>query len=243
MHILNRLLPMSLRKVLRRAALATIPSMRHLDMPRRMKHLRKIGFIPKTIVDVGAAQGHWARLAASIWPEAKIYGFEPNISNEPMLRQTKQELKQFDYVLGFLGPQPGEVVYSDQKDQTSLLDDSSNRAGTHRARVYTLDDWASEAGIQTIDFLKLDVQGYELEVLKGASRVLQTCPAVLMEVSMIEFFPKLPLVDEIIVFMRDRGFVWYDVMGILRRASDDALLQMDLMFVRRDHPLRQSKSA
>jgi uncharacterized membrane-anchored protein YjiN (DUF445 family) len=57
-------------------------------------------------------------------------------------------------------------------------------------------------------------------------------------VSYFRFDPGTPLVDEVIAFMKERGFQWYDVMGILRRPSDDALAQMDLLFVRADHPLR-----
>lgn len=236
-HILNRILPMALRKKLRHAALATIPSMRHLDMPRRLRRLPVLGFLPQTIVDVGSAKGEWARLAADVWPNASIYGFEPNHSNRDKLERTKAELRHFDFTLAFLGAARGEAVYTDQEDQTSLLDGATNAKGNQRAPMLTLDEWALERKVSRIDFLKMDVQGYELEVLKGATRMLPACQAVLLEVSFFSFLPNVPLFDEVIAFMKTRGFVAYDVLGILRRQSDDALAQMDFLFLREGHPL------
>src|SRR5688572_21757131 len=107
-HILNRLLPTSLRNVLRRGALAAIPSMRHLDMGRRLAHMKRLGFDPAVIVDVGAATGKWARMAAGIWPAAQIFGVEPNESNVAALEVARQEMPRFTFVRGFLGAQPGE---------------------------------------------------------------------------------------------------------------------------------------
>lgn len=236
-HILSRIVPLALRKKLHRASIAVIPGMRHLDMPRRLRHLPKLGFAPEIIVDVGAAKGEWARLAAGIWPNASIFGFEPNLSNRENLERTKAELRHFDYTLAFLGAARGEAVYSDQEDQTSLLDSATNAAGNQRAPMLTLDEWAIERKVGRIDFLKLDVQGYELEVLKGAARMLPTCQAVLLEVSFFSFLPNVPLFDEVIAFMKARGFVAYDIAGILRRPSDDALAQMDFLFLREGHPL------
>ena len=81
-------------------------------------------------------------------------------------------------------------------------------------------------------------RGMSLEVLKGAEKALETCEAVLAEVSFFRFFPAMPTADEVIDFMRERGFALYDVMGILRCQQTDALGQMDFMFLKADHPLR-----
>jgi FkbM family methyltransferase len=236
-HILNRILPAVLRSKLRRFALSAIPSMRHLDMPRRLRNLRSIGLDPATIVDVGAAQGHWARLAAQIWPQAAIFGVEPNETNLPMLEQTVRELPRFSYRRGFLGPEPGLRRYTDESDQTSLLNPNATGGAEQQAPMFTLDGLIAEGALSPPQLIKLDVQGYELEVLKGAEQALKTCDAILTEVSFFPFFPKLPLVDEVIAFLRVRGFIWYDALGILRRSADDRLAQMDFLFLREGHPL------
>jgi FkbM family methyltransferase len=240
---LNTVLPVQLRIVLRKAVTPFVPSLRHLDMPLRLRRLRDLGFEPKSIVDVGAGSGDWARMVTGIWPAAKVFGLEPNESERPNLEAFRRESPKFDYLLGFAGPERKSIRYSPTGHQTTLTgtdaaapeDDKASATG----EVYRIDDLVSEGRIDAPQFLKADVQGYELEVLRGATHCLATSvEVVLLEVSMFRFEPSVVLADEVIAFMHEAGFAWYDVAGILRRDEDDALGQMDLLFVRRDHPLR-----
>lgn len=230
---------MSLRTLLRRLAVAAIPSMRHLDMPKRLAHMKALGFEPRTIVDVGAAKGNWARMAAQIWPGAQIFGVEPNLSNVPMLELTQKELPNFAFRRGFLGSKPDKVRYRNASDQTSLLD-IANSHGTAEADVFTLDNLIAEGATPRPQLLKLDVQGFELEVLNGALRTMETCEAILLEVSFAPLFPGTPLLHDAVEFMTRHSFLAYDVMGIYRLPQNDALGQLDFMFLRSDHPLRDN---
>jgi FkbM family methyltransferase len=223
---------------LRRAALSTIPSMRHLDMGKRLEHMAGLGFQPETIVDVGAAEGTWSRMAARIWPNAHLIGFEPNPTNEAKLERTRRQLPQFAYHLCFLGAESGRVTYADRGAQTSLYTEA---LGNDEAEMRTLDACYEAELFPQPQLLKLDVQGYELEVLKGGQRVLSGCEAVLAEVSFFRFHPEMPTADDVIAYLKERGFAIYDTMGLLRLPEDDALGHMDLMFVRADHPLRGSR--
>jgi hypothetical protein len=58
-----------------------------------------------------------------------------------------------------------------------------------------------------------------------------------MEVSVYHLSPEMPLVLDVLNYMDANGFFWYDILGLLRRQSDDAMAQMDFLFLRRDHPL------
>jgi FkbM family methyltransferase len=221
---------------LRRAALSTIPSMRHLDMGKRLEHMAGLGFQPQTIVDVGAAEGAWSRMAAGIWPNARLIGFEPNQANEAKLERTRRELPQFAYHLCFLGAETGRVTYADRGTQTSLY--TTHAEGKNDAEMRTLDACFEAGFFPQPQLLKLDVQGYELEVLEGGQRVLSGCEAVLAEVSFFRFHPQMPTADDVIAYLKVRGFVVYDTMSLLRLPEDDALGQMDFMFLRSDHRLR-----
>ncbi|MGL4513274.1 MAG: FkbM family methyltransferase [Lacipirellulaceae bacterium] len=246
-RVLNTLLPMPLRIGLRKAVAPLVPSLRHLDMPVRLRHLRTTGFEARSILDVGAASGDWVRLAASIWPDASVFGIEPNLSEKANLEATRRAVPRFDYVFGFAGPERKTIRYTPSGHQTTLTAGSGDAApdeGAPTAEVYRIDDLVAEGRLTAPDFIKADVQGYELEVLRGASECLRTSTqAVLLEVSMFRFEPPVVLVDEVIAFMVEAGFAWYDVAGILRRKEDDALGQMDLLFLRRDHPLRTKSQA
>lgn len=239
-NLLNTVLPMSTRTRLRKAALSTIPSMRHLDMEARLKHLAALGFAPAVIHDIGAASGDWSTMVASIWPAAKLVGFEPNQRERANLDATKARLPQFDYHMCFLGPEVKAVTYSDQDTRTSLYDQEHKGQATASAEMRVLDQLVAAGSVPTPNFMKLDVQGFELEVLAGSTKALATCDLVLLEVSFIAFMPGIPTVEKVVRFMDERGFAWYDVMGILRRSSDDSLLQMDVAFLRKDHTLRRA---
>jgi FkbM family methyltransferase len=235
-HVLNRILPRFVRDLLRAFALRTIPSMRHLDMRMRLAHLARTGFAPSMIIDVGAAQGEWVTMASRIWPRARIFGIEPNARNMPLLEKLKHKSRQFDYWKGCLGPQARAISYHENGNQTSLLDPRNGNASTSMMR---LDDLIAQHGLPAPDFIKLDVQGYELEVLKGGATALRSVEAILMEVNFLKIFPAAPTVEEVIAFMSNHGLAVFDVMGIYRMPSDDALAQMDFLFLRVNHPLRR----
>ena len=78
----------------------------------------------------------------------------------------------------------------------------------------------------------IDVQGAELDVLAGATETLRATECVVLEVSFFEFFHNGPLFHDVIAFMRERGFVAYDIFGFQYRPLDGALSQVDVAFVR-----------
>ena len=92
-------------------------------------------------------------------------------------------------------------------------------------------------GWDRVDLIKMDVQGYELEVLAGGREALRGCQAVLLEVSVVPVNQGAPLIGDVLSFMRDRGFVLYDLCTLFRRPLDAALVQLDVVFVRADSPL------
>jgi hypothetical protein len=90
------------------------------------------------------------------------------------------------------------------------------------------------------DFVKLDIQGFELRALAGATSIFGRTEMLILEVSLFEFMVGQPLARDVIAFMGDRGYEIYDIPGFLRRPFDGALGQMDLAFVRQGGRLRSS---
>jgi len=96
-------------------------------------------------------------------------------------------------------------------------------------RLRTLDSLLED--VERPALLKIDAQGYELEILEGASMILPAFEAVLLEVAIIEINEGAPLLHDVVAFMKTRGFVAYDIVEIHRRPLDHALNQVDIVFV------------
>jgi len=79
--------------------------------------------------------------------------------------------------------------------------------------VVTIAEWAERTGVRAVDFLKLNVQGGELEVLRGAGPMLDSMLGVLTEVAFVESYLDRPMFSDIDAHLRARGFVFFDLLA------------------------------
>ena len=202
--------------------------------------MAKRGFAPKSIVDVGTFQGDWSILAKQTWPASRLFMIEPNLANQARLAGLAERLDAtlfFDLV-GAENDQ--EVQFNVMGSGSSIM---SERSGLPRTvetrRLRTLDSLLN--AVEPPGLLKIDAQGYELQILKGASKILPAFEAVLLEIAIIEINEGAPLLHEVVVFMKALGFVAYDILEIHRRPLDKALNQVDIVFVREQSKLIADK--
>ena len=210
------------------------------DMRFGTESLAGRGFSPSVILDIGAFEGDWSKMAMEIWPAAKFVMIETNPNKAELLRRDPQ-LRDAALIESLLGPTDGaEVTFYIMESGSSLFKEHSGverRPVTLKQR--TLD--SITADLDCVDFIKMDVQGYELEVLKGGRQTLARAQAILIELSLIEINEGAPLLDEALSFMRAAGFAAYDILEIHRRPLDGAMNQIDVLFVREDSFLRADK--
>jgi FkbM family methyltransferase len=207
-----------------------------------LRQLSDLGFVPRTVIDVGVAY-RTAELYDA-FPKADILLIEPLTEYEPFLRKICSEYKA-QYVLAAAGAVAGTATLNIHDDMTgsSLLKESDGASvdGTPReVPVVTIDDVCAQKKLNGPYLIKIDVQGAELQVLAGALRTLEQTEAVILEVSLFGFLIGGPQFFEIMSRMKEYGFVAYDVCGFLYRPLDNALAQMDMVFVREDGRFRQS---
>jgi FkbM family methyltransferase len=145
-----------------------------------------VGRLPRdgTFFDVGANIGLISFGVASLRPDVAVHAFEPNPSNTEAWRHNQRLNDAVDATLC-------GAAASDRAGQADFAIPSDSASGTirpdgeHTVATITLDDYCAEHGITYIDVLKIDVEGHELPVLLGASRLLATgvVGAILCEVS------------------------------------------------------------
>ena len=138
------------------------------------------GVAAPVVFDVGANTGDWTAAVLAIAPASRIHAFEPQASLATQVATRHSQVKVNSVALG---ETPGELSLYDYEDHpgsqhASLLQGVID--GVHRSKpretvvpVTTLDSYCLEHNVATIDLLKIDVEGFELNVLRGAKRLLE----------------------------------------------------------------------
>jgi len=117
-------------------------------------------------------------------------------------------------------------------------------ADGHKVTVsmITIDEIIKEKQLVGPYLIKVDVQGAELDVLEGAQHVLLETEVVVLEVSLFEFMKGSPQFYDVVSYMKNRGFVAYDLILGWNRPLDNALGQID-HYIRKDEGMfRQDHS-
>jgi FkbM family methyltransferase len=201
--------------------------------------LRQRGFNPRMIVDVGAYEGTWTRSVKEIWPEAQVRMFEPNSEKTEKLNAVSESLG-VAFSNELLGARDGEESQFHVMETGSSVYAENSNVDRHvvTKKLRRLD---SVLNGQRVDFLKIDTQGYELEVLKGATQALKDAEVLLLEMSLIPINKGAPLMHDVVAFLKQREFVLYDIVELHPLIGDGALWQIDGLFVKEQSFLRQGK--
>lgn len=194
----------------------------------------------KTIVDIGANRGQFSLVARHCFKDAQIFAFEPLPQPFKVLRNIfvhDRMVALYQMAIGSAST-PQQMHISQRDDSSSLfpITDLQNKVfpGTKEKAIITidvkpLDSILKENAIRHPALLKIDVQGYELEVLKGCKNILTLFTYIYVECSYQELYQGQPLANEIISFLNQQGF---DLKGVYN-TDYDALgraIQSDMFF-------------
>lgn len=178
-------------------------SLGHIDSLELLELIKNDGFTPEHIFDVGANVGTWTLLAKAIFSNAEIHAFEPldvhvEKFSKNMIRLNKVNLHTF-----CLGSENTDAILnvSSFTDSSSLLAATPleyeqfniQKAAEAKVIVKRIDSLISAGTLPLPDLIKLDVQGYELEVLKGLGNYLNKINYLIIEVSFKEYYYGQPL--------------------------------------------------
>jgi len=193
-----------------------------------------LGPRPRTIFEIGACEGEDTGKYAKVFPQARFWVFEPLPSNFSKLQEVLSrhpEIKAQAFCLA-LSDHSGTATFHVSSTaaatagsaaekmppghrSSSLLAPREEKPAALRwlaftesieVKTETLDDFCAKNGVTPIDFIHMDVQGAELKVLKGATRMLPRIRAIWMEVAFEQTYEGQPLEPETTRWMAERGF-------------------------------------
>lgn len=179
----------------------------------------------RTIVEAGARYGHESITLRRVFPHAQIFSFEPNPVTVGTCEKNLRDMDRIEFFQKALGSKNEKLpFYSYMKDNDGAssflkrLDFDITQEQTGVVDVIRLEDFVTEHEIESIDLLCMDVQGFELNILKGAGDFINNVKHVIMEEpnpiiddrflpsGTYSFYLDAPSPSEISKFMISNGF-------------------------------------
>ena len=198
----------------------------------------------KTVIDVGAHIGESALQFHELFPNAKIYSFEPLHDCFMRLNDNMKNVPNFRSFNLALGDKEGRLQI--HRSEFSPSSSPLKMAKLHKEAfpfssgeisetvdVNTLDNIAQELDLEDNILLKIDVQGYEKSVIVGSQSILGRVKVIIIETSFHELYEGQPLFSDIYELLCEQGFVYSGSWEELKSPLDGAPLQQDSIFIRK----------
>ena len=185
------------------------------------------------VYDVGAFRGEWTQLLKNTsLKNSNFFLFEANSENEVFLKNLGHT-----YFIGVLSDRNKEVKFLSKvhsgdsyfPEKTNFYEDEIKPKTLVST---TLNDIQLKSNIPPPDFLKIDTQGSEIDILKGGNEILKNCKAILLECPVISYNIGAPSFNEYISYMDSIGYLPSDITEI--HHLDKVLVQVDIIFLKKN---------
>lgn len=204
------------------------------------------GKVAPLVIDVGANIGQSATKFKKIFPTSIIHSFEPSPSTFQKLNENCASLDGVTTWNFGIGSTNSTIPFLENEfsDMSSFLAPSEFSWGkvvkTTDVKVITLDDFSQDQSIDYVHVLKSDTQGFDFEVFKGASRLMDRNKIALIyfEIIFSDMYKNLPLFYEIFRYLSERNFSlvsFYD-----QHYQKDLVSWTDALFVNREFNCKRS---
>jgi FkbM family methyltransferase len=205
----------------------------------KINNLKKLGYSPSLIIDVGAYKGEWTQRVLEIFPRSKFIMIEPQTDKIGVLSRLQGQHSSIKFFHSLVGKEnKDDVLFYEMETGSSIY--AEQTAVTRSKKLYNMKTLDTLLIIKEKEdvFLKLDVQGAEIDVLEGAKACLESTSFILLEASLLDYNAGAPLVGELVEYLSKKNFVLFDICE-MRRKKDHTLFQVDLLFTKRDSIIRQ----
>lgn len=183
------------------------------------------------VYDIGACAGYFSKDLKSILPHANYYLFEANIVYLPQLIDPKfnsfivtlsnEDDREVDF---WVGLNTGDSYY---KETTAIYD----RLNSQRMKCTTLDTMIKNKNLPIPNFVKIDTQGSELDILSAAKTFMGKTEMILCECPIIEYNKGAPKMTDYLEFFKSYDYIPVEITQVHR--AEDTILQIDFLFVLR----------
>jgi len=196
-----------------------------------LEDLIKKGINISTVYDIGANVGQWTKSLMHYFPRLDFVLFEANKTQKEHL-----EKLPFKFFTEVLSDKEKNVMFYAHGEGGSgdsyFLEDTVfyNDIQPKKIKAITLDSLVRKENLPTPDFVKIDTQGSELDILKGGIRTLKGCKLIHLEVPIYEYNLSAPTIEDYIKYLKSIGYIANNVIEI--HSHSNVLTQIDIFFIR-----------
>lgn len=213
-----------------------INSRKKMQILNSLKDLKALSSDSMTVLDIGARAsniGHWKVFGKNL----RYLGFEPDPEecfqlNENVKKQ--QESWQETYFPIALGKNCQKRLFyvTERAGCSSLLEPNIQAVESFitaslvkpkevkEVETCSLAEWSKTYDIKDVDYIKVDVQGAELEILQGGQDILTSSLALEVEVEFLEVYKGQPLFNEVDTWIRSQGFILFDISKVFNKRTN-----------------------
>ena len=208
-----------------------------------------------TIIDVGAYRGETAEWFSILFPNATIWAVEPfPESFAELALKSSTRIRPFNFaVTNFDGqvelhynsiPHTNGIYRINSESSDSLSVAQLNERGTVGANsivgsmmidARSLNSFVVGQNIQEIDLLKIDVQGAEADVLEGSSQILDRVGAILIEISLYDYYEKSSSIGSVESILSPHGFSLWSITDVSNNPMNGRTDWVELLYVNPNH--------
>jgi FkbM family methyltransferase len=203
------------------------------DLHKTLELLQSRGLIINTVYDIGAHTGEWSKKIKEVCPNAEFYLFEANTEYDEILLKTG-----FPFLSGKVLSNPGRKVvefYNGTNTGDSYYKENTVWYDTQtsvKLPCITIDTLIADSKLPPANFIKLDTQGSELDILAGCESIINTVDLILTECPIINYNKDAPNINEYLEYFKSKNFV---PIGMFEEhIIEGTLIQLDILFMKKE---------
>jgi len=197
---------------------------------KRLQYYKDQGSIFNKVLDIGAYEGEFYLMFKEFFPKADILMIEANEEKESRLKSIgpykiallgSEDNKEVDYYKCKDGVPTGNGIY---RENTQFKFESEKKKSITLPTLLGSDNG--------YDLIKMDVQGSELDIIKGALPIIKKTDSLLLELQTLEYNKGAPMASDVISYLQGIGFDMVDILNLMY--SENHLIQVDVLFINRN---------
>ena len=197
---------------------------------KRFNHYKNLNIDFKNVLDIGAYEGQWSRLFTSIYPDANVLMIEANTEKEKTLKEIgnykiallgEKDNEEVDYYKCLNGVPTGNGIYPENTEY---------QFQPEKRKAITLTTLLGSEKV--FDLIKMDVQGSELNIIKGALPIIKNTKYLLLELQTYPYNKGAPQIEEVVSYLHGLNFGFVDLFDLMY--SNNHLIQVDGLFINKN---------